>query len=89
MICQLEDLINEFKGQESQTHCFTHILKFIAKSIIHQFNISKAQANKVSDEVTMALMELAGNIDIEEQEMAESRDNSNDDEECECLLAQD
>ncbi|KAF8234807.1 hypothetical protein L208DRAFT_1020696, partial [Tricholoma matsutake] len=60
-----------------------------------QFNIPKAQADKVFDEVTTALMELAGNIDAEElvilghhyeeQEMAESRDDSDDDEEDENL----
>jgi len=85
MICQLEKLIDEFKGEESQTHCFTHILNLIAKSIIQQFNIPKAQADKVFDEVTTALMELAGNIDAEEQEMAESTGDSDDDEEDENL----
>jgi hypothetical protein len=53
----------------------------IAKSIIWQFDVLKAQANKVFDEVTTASMELAGNINIEEQEMAESRDDGDDDEE--------
>jgi hypothetical protein len=81
MICQLEELVNDFKGEESQTRCFTHILNLIVKSIIQQFNIPKAQADKVFDEVTTALMELAGNIDAKEQEMAKSTDDSNDDEE--------
>ena len=66
MIRQLEELIDEFKGQESQTHCFTHILNLIVKSIIWQFDVPKAQANKVFDEATTALMALAGNIDVEE-----------------------
>ncbi|KAF8221970.1 hypothetical protein L208DRAFT_1325095, partial [Tricholoma matsutake] len=50
-----------------------------------QFDVPKAQADKVFDEVTTTLMELARNIDTEEQEMAESRDDSNDDEEDENL----
>jgi hypothetical protein len=85
MILQLEELIDEFKGEESQTRCFTHILNLIAKSVIRQFDVPKAQADKVFDEATTALMELAGNIDAEEQEMTESRDDSDDDEEDENL----
>jgi len=81
MIHQLEELIDKFKGEESQTCCFTHILNLITKSIIQQFDIPKAQADKVFDEVTTALMELAGNIDAEEQKMAESIDDSNNDKE--------
>jgi hypothetical protein len=50
------------------------------KSIIQQFDVPKAQANKVFDEATAALIALAGNIDIEEQEMAESSDERDDEE---------
>jgi hypothetical protein len=49
------------------------------KSIIQQFNIPRAQANSIFDEVTTALIELAGNIDVEEQEMAKSSNDSDDD----------
>jgi hypothetical protein len=80
MIHQLEGLIDEFKGPESQTCCFTHILNLIAKSIIQQFDVPRAQANKVFDEATTALIELAGNIDIEEQEMAKSDDDGDDED---------
>lgn len=82
MIRQLEELVDAFKGPESQTRCFTHILNLIAKSVIRQFDVPKARArdNEVFDEATMALIELAGNIDVEEQEMAESRDDGDDDE---------
>jgi hypothetical protein len=83
MIRKLEELIDEFKGPESQTRCFTHILNLIAKSIMQQFNVLRAQANKVSDKATTALIELAGNIDIEEQEMAESGDDSDNNEDVE------
>jgi hypothetical protein len=83
MIHKLEELIDEFKGPESQTHCFTHILNLIVKSIIRQFDVPRAQADKVFDKATTALIELTGNIDIEEQEMAKSGDDSNDDEDVE------
>ena len=55
----------------------------ILKSIIRQFDILKAQANKVFDEATTALIALAGDIDMEEQEMGVGRDNGNDDDDSE------
>jgi hypothetical protein len=81
MVRHLGGLINEFKGRESQTRCFAHILNLIAKSIIRQLDTPKAQANRGFDEATAALLELAGNIDIEEQETAESGDDRDNDEE--------
>jgi len=80
MIRQLTVHIDKFEGQECQTRCFAHILNLIAKSIIRQFDIPKAQANKVFDEATTALIALAGDIDVEEQEMGVGRDDSNDDD---------
>lgn len=80
MIRHLEALIGEFKGQQGQTRCFAHILNLIAKSIIKQFDIPKAQVGKVSDEATNALRELAANIDDEEQETAETGDKGDNDE---------
>jgi hypothetical protein len=81
MIRHLGQLIDEFKGRESQTQCFAHILNLIAKSIIRQFDVPRAQVNKVFDEATAALMELAGDIDVEEQDAAERGDDRDDDEE--------
>lgn len=80
MIRQLKGLVDGFKGQECQTRCFAHILNLIAKSIIRQFDVPKAQANKVFDKATTALIELAGNIDFEEQEMAEDDGDDEDNE---------
>jgi hypothetical protein len=81
MIRHLGELIDAFKGRESQTRCFAHILNLIAKSVIRQFDVPRAKVNDVSDEATTALRELAGNIDNEEQEMADSEDDSEDEEE--------
>ena len=81
MICHLDGLIDEFKGRKGQTRCFAHILNLVAKSIIQQFDIPKAQLNKVFDKANVALTELAGDIDSKEQEMDESSDKKDDDEE--------
>ena len=78
MIRQLTVHIDKFEGQECQTRCFAHILNLIAKSIIQQFDIPKAQANKVFDKATTALIVLAGDIDMEEQKMGVGRDDGND-----------
>ena len=76
MIRHLEVLIDEFRGRKSQTRCFAHILNLIAKSILRQFDILRAQVN--NDDATVALIELAGNIEFEEEEMDEYGDNDND-----------
>ena len=76
MIRHLEVLIDEFRGHKSQTRCFAHILNLIAKSILRQFDIPRAQVN--NDDATVALIELAGNIEFEEEEMDEYGDNDND-----------
>ena len=78
MIRHLEVLIDEFRGRKSQTRCFAHILNLIAKSILQQFDIPRAQVN--NDDATVALIELAGNIEFEEEEMDEYGDNDNDDD---------
>ena len=78
MIRHLEVLIDEFRGCKSQTQCFAHILNLIAKSILQQFDIPRAQVN--NDDATVALIELAGNIEFEEEEMDEYGDNDNDDD---------
>jgi len=80
MIHHLAMRVDKFKGRKTQTRCFAHILNLIAKSIIRQFDVPKAQVDKVFDEATAALMELAGNIDVEERESAEHEDERDDDE---------
>ena len=79
MIRHLGGLIDEFKGRESQTRCFAHILNLIAKSILRQFDVPRAQVN-VFDDATTALIELAGNIELEEQETIEQGDDDDKDD---------
>jgi hypothetical protein len=81
MIRHLGVLIDKFKGRKSQTRCFAHILNLIAKSIIRQFDVPRAQVDKVFDEATEALMELAGNINVEERETVERGDDQDEEEE--------
>ena len=66
-MAELADLLDDFPGEANWTRCFTHILNLIAKSIIRQFDIPKAQADEVLDDATKELAALAVDLDIEEQ----------------------
>jgi len=66
MIDELAKLLEEFPGAANCTHCFTHILNLVAKSIMKQFNLLKAKAGEVLDAAVQALTNLAGDIESEE-----------------------
>jgi hypothetical protein len=67
MIEELADLLDDFPGEANRTRCFMHILNLVAKSIIKQFDVPKARANEVLDDVAKELAALAVDLDIEEQ----------------------
>ena len=67
MIAELADLLDNFPGEANQTKCFTHILNLVARSIIRQFDIAKAQANEMLDDATKELAALAVDLDIKER----------------------
>ena len=77
MIEELADLLDSFPGAANQTRCFTHILNLVAKSIIEQFDIPKAQADRTLDEAAEVLATLAVDLDMEE---AISRTTQDDNE---------
>ena len=66
MIEELADLLDNFPGEVNWTRCFTHILNLFAKSIIKQFDVPQAHANKVLDDVAKELAALAVDLDIKE-----------------------
>jgi hypothetical protein len=78
MINELVDLLNDFPGESNRTRCFTHILNLVAKSIIKQFNVPKAQADEVLDDAAKELAALA--IDLDDEERI-SREGEGDDDE--------
>ena len=51
--------------------CFLHIVNLVAKSIIKQFNIPKKREDEHLDEAEQELCDLAGDIELEEQEAVE------------------
>ena len=52
MTDELSVLLEEFPGSVNRTHCFTHILNLVAKSILKQFDVPKTKAGEDSDRLT-------------------------------------
>ena len=78
MIDELADLLDDFPGEANRTRCFTHILNLVAKSIIKQFDVPKAQANEVLDDAAKELAALAIDLDIEERISCEGQSDENE-----------
>jgi len=68
MILELLKLVPSFPGESNLTWCFNHVLSLVAKTAIYVFDIPEVDKDKVLDNVTAELLELAKNIDIEELE---------------------
>jgi hypothetical protein len=75
MITELAISLDDFPGPANQTRCFTHVLNLVVKSIIKQFDLPKAQADKALDDAAEELLKLAGNIEREEEIFAEDGDD--------------
>ena len=69
MIKHLSTLVEDFPSATNQTHCFTHILNLVAKSILHQFEPRKKTREGEEEDVddtTKALAALAQELELEE-----------------------
>ena len=81
MIKELGKRLDLFPGADNQTRCFMHVLNLIAKSIIQQFNIPKAQQIRALDDGLHELHTLATDVDLEEKATRDGADIQNDDDE--------
>jgi hypothetical protein len=79
MIDVLAELVVTFPGAANRTRCFAHILNLVVKVILHQFNVPKDKAAKVLDVASQALVDLAGDINMEEMVMDENEEDEDDD----------
>ena len=81
MIDKLSKLLDDFPGAANHTWCFTHILNLVAKSILKQFDLPKAEADDTLDAAVQALADLAGDIEVEEELMGNDlvEDDEDDD----------
>ena len=78
MINALAELVDAFPGAANRTRCFTHILNLVVKVILRQFDVPKSKAGEALDVASQVLVDLAGDIEMEEAVMDE-RDDDNDD----------
>jgi hypothetical protein len=81
MIDALAEQVVTFLGAANRTCCFTHILNLVVKVVLRQFDIPKSKADKVLNAALQALVDLAGDIEIEEAAMDKQDDDDDDDEE--------
>ena len=93
MIEALEKIVDNFPGAANQTCCFLHILNLVVKSIIQQFDLPKSTKrigddeesddsdDEKLDQATEELLRLAGNIDLEEEIMANNDEEEPDNDE--------
>jgi hypothetical protein len=79
MIDALAGLVVAFPGATNQTCCFTHILNLVVKVILCQFDTPKARADEALDAASLALADLAGDIEAKEAVMDERDDGEDDD----------
>lgn len=50
MVKELLELVDYFSGPANQTQCFTHVLNFVVKSILWQFDLPKSKSDVLSRE---------------------------------------
>jgi hypothetical protein len=67
MIDELEDLLPRF-SKVNHTCCFLHINNLVAKTLVHQFDIPKPKSGVITNNPNCKLHELAGDIDLEDQQ---------------------
>ena len=87
MIKHLSTLVENFPSTTNQTHCFTHILNLVAKSILHQFELKKKTRDGEAEDIdnaTKALAALAQELKVEDSvELADDPDGLDIDEDLE------
>jgi hypothetical protein len=70
MVKTLQEKVAAFAGKASQIRCFNHVLNLTAHTLVKQFDTPKAKADTALAKAELALLELAANMDIEEEYMA-------------------
>ncbi len=85
MVEELANIIDDFSGSVNQTWCFLHALNLMVKSIMWQFDLPKSKKTSGDDDnddsldqAMRELLSLTGDIDLEEQIMADG-DKADDD----------
>lgn len=70
MIAELAKILPNF-SEVGHTRCFLHIVNLVAKSVIRQFDVQKKRDDEHLDEAEQELRDLAGDVDLENQQAEE------------------
>ncbi len=68
IITELVKILPGFPGQANQTHCFTHIINLVAKSLMKLFEVKKKSEEEILTKVEQNLQCLTDEIDMEDLE---------------------
>jgi len=86
MVEELANIIDDFPGPANQTRCFLHVLNLVVKSIMRQFDLLKSKKTSGDDDdnsldqAMRELLSLVGDINLEEQIMADGDEADDDDD---------
>lgn len=69
MIEHLATLIKTFPGAANQTHCFTHILNLVAKSVLRQFEAPKSKGRDVLDDAVRKLAMVFDDLEDDDMDL--------------------
>ena len=78
MVSEMEKSLTEF-SEVNRTRCFAHILNLIAKSLLKQFDMKQKTEEEDLTDDERELLDLAGNIQEEENTMAMENDTGDED----------
>ena len=68
LVSTLAEIIEDFPGSPNQVRCMLHVTALTAKSLIHVFDVAKAEADTELDAAEVELHELVRNIESEDLE---------------------
>ncbi|GBE82268.1 hypothetical protein SCP_0406520 [Sparassis crispa] len=68
MINELAELIESFQGQANRACCFDHIVNLMVKTLLCQFDVLKGKAEDALDDAECALIKLAEDLDMGEED---------------------
>jgi len=78
MVTELDKMLISFSAI-NRTQCFTHIINLISKSLLHQFDLKRdKKSGREIDDDEKSLLDLAGDIEGEEYDMAKENDTANE-----------
>ena len=71
MIDELEDLLSGF-SKVNHTRCFLHVNNLVGRTLVRQFDVPKKKPGDSTNDPDHELQQLAGDIDLEDQQTRET-----------------